>query len=428
MSTLNDLRATLDEHADSLHDTERYVRPVAVRQRIRAARRRRSAAVAVAAAAVVAAGAIGVAALRQPEPVAPASEVLGVDVPGTVEISGFPYTVTRTVELDPQRLRLTLDSADEERAVTLVAQGLGDNGLATLYADGEPIARVQGDGDIEAPVPVYASELRVRFVDAPASARAGLAVYESTGELADGVTDAAQTAVFRDTVGGDELLAGAFSEPGTSEVSVAFTAAFSDVRFSEYCHTDEPGLWLNVEIDDQGPISGPCREDQRDPGTSSSSFEGQLERDLVVRAYLTRGPNGPEVTSDSTVVGVAVYQQAQGASRVLGMRVPRTVEHAGRTWVLDSTISQGEDRRGPVRTVVDTEDGDQLLGLVGRGATVIARWDGLLTRGTSSYIGAGSGSASSIAGVLLAGDRYDVVLESEDGSDFDGVLVTYRPE
>ncbi|MFC6342852.1 hypothetical protein ACFP8W_12765, partial [Nocardioides hankookensis] len=383
--------------------------------------------VAVAAVAVLAAvatvGPLG--GSQQVEPAGPT--VIGIDVPQAATISGFPYAVSDTEVFPSARPRLTLDETDSERAVSLVASDLGD-GSATLWADGEAIARARGDQQVTAPVPTGATTLQVRFDGIGDGAQAGIAVYDATGELADGVSNADGTAVFRDDVAGDELLASGFSEPRSSEVSVDFTAAFSDVRFSEYCTTDERGLWINVEIDDQGPISGPCRDDDyRDPGTSSSSFEGDRVRGHVVRAYLTRGADGPEVTSDSAVVGVAVYRQSPRAQLVLGMRVEQQVEYAGRTWVLDRLEDQPAGSRDAVRTTVDTADGDRLLGLVGRGASVGARWSGRLADGTSSFLGATTGAASSIGGVLLAGDRYDVTLDSEDGSDFQGVLLVYRP-
>ena len=53
MSSIDDLRSTLERHADGLADHDLHVRPVAVRERVRAVRRRRRSALAVAAVAVV---------------------------------------------------------------------------------------------------------------------------------------------------------------------------------------------------------------------------------------------------------------------------------------------------------------------------------------------------------------------------------------
>jgi hypothetical protein len=424
MNTLDDLRASL-ERETTFDDTERYARPVAVRARIRVVRRRRAGAVAAVAAVAVVAAVATVGTLGGPETVEPAGPtVIGIDVPQEVTIGGFPYAVSDTAVFPSARPRLRIDETDADRAVSLVASDLG-GGSATLYADGEPIARARGDQELAAPVPTGATTLRVRFVGVPDGARAGLAVYDATGELAPGLDNG--TVVFRDTIGGDRLLDAAFSEPGESEASVRFTAAFDDVRFAEYCTTDERGLWLNVEIDNQGPISGPCNSGTKDPGTSSSSFSGSKVVGRTVRAYLTRGADGPEVSSDSSTVGVAVYEEPAGERQVLGMRVASTVEYAGRLWRLDRTIDKqaGDDA---VRATVDTDDGDRLIGVVGRGEMVGARWTGRLDSGTSSFLNATTGAGSAIDGVLLAGDRYQVTLDSEDGADFQGVLLVYRPE
>lgn len=413
MSSLDELRSTLERQADALQDTERYIRPVAVRARIRAVRRRTTAIAAAATVAVLATVA-GVVSLRGPAEIQPAHQVVGVEVPGEVAIDGFPYAVSSTADLSAERPRTTLASNDHDyRAVSLVGRGLG-TGSATLYADGEPIARAFGEEDVEAAVPTGATRLRVRFDETPASARAGIAVYDWTGGLADGVSAPGGSAVFRDTIADDHLLTGAFADPGSGEVSVRFTGAFSDVRFSEYCTTDERGLWLAIEVDGQRTIDGPCQDAGRDPGSSGSSFEGHRVRDHVVRAYLTRGADGPEVRSGSAVVGVAVYRRAAGGEQVLGLRVPQSVEYAGRTWVLDSVET--------TPLTIDSAHG-LVVGLVGRGDGVYATWRGSHDRGSSTRMGSGRGTASTLATELLAGDTYR--LDVRGGT---GRLVVYRPE
>ncbi len=177
---------------------------------------------------------------------------------------------------------------------------------------------------------------------------------------------------------------------------MSFTGSLSDVRFSDYCSTDEEGLWLNVEIDDMGPISGPCRDyATNDPGTSSSSFEGGRVRDRTVHAYLTRGADGPVVSSDSTVVGVAVYRTPV-ADSILGHEAwPPTVEYAGRLWTLDRVVHQSSGDGGTIEVPVDTADGDRLVGFVA------SEPPGLSPRGT-----AGSSTA----------DRADINRDRIDGA------------
>ena len=116
MNTLEDLRASLNQRADQLHDDDLYTRPAAVHGRIRAVRRRRTAVAAVAAVAavtLVVGGVTGVGALRQPATPQPA--VAGIDVPSRVTINSYPYSFDER-GVDPQlRQRLAglaLDSAD----------------------------------------------------------------------------------------------------------------------------------------------------------------------------------------------------------------------------------------------------------------------------------------------------------------------------
>ena len=428
MNTLDDLRATLTHEADRLGDPDRYARPVAVRGRIRAVRRRRRATAGAVAAALVVATAAGVTALHRPDRVEPAAEVAGVRVPRHVTVTGFPYRLSGTAALegagDNRRMHL---GAGPERVVSLVADGLG-SGSATLYADGEPVARAHGDHDVELPTPVgtFATTLRVRLDDAPRAARVGLAVYDTTGALAPGVSNG--HAVFRTTVAGDRLLAGAFSDPGAGEVTVRFTGALSDVRFSDYCSTATGGLWYGLTLDGRDLGSGDCvGNDPRDAGTSSSVYSGRRVREHVLRATFTRGSKGPRVSPPDGVLGLGVYRLAAAGRDVLGLDVSRTLEQFGRTWQLERVIPQPAGSRGRLSTTIATGDSDRLVGLVGRGATVGLVWKGRLTDGTSAYLGARTGTASTTDSLLLSGDRYRVTVDSTGGSPFDGAILVYRP-
>lgn len=426
MNTLDDLRATLTREADLLEDPERYARPVAVRERVRRVRRRRRATAGAVAVAAVAAVVAGVTVVHPPEPVQPAAEVVGVDVPREVSVVGFPYRLSDTVRLDgDHRTRLR---PGPQRAVSLVADGLG-SGSATLYVDGVPVARAHGDEDVELPAPVgsdYATRLRVRVDGAPEGARVGLAVYESTGGLAPGVSNG--DAVFRDSVAGDSLLTGAFSEAGEQDLSVRFTGALRDVRFSDYCRTSTRGLWFNVSVDGDAPFSGECKNsDPRDAGTASSSFGGGKARPHVVRIWLTRGMDGPEVAPEDGVLGLGVYRLAEPRRRVLGMEVAETVEDGGRTFRLERVVRQPGGTDGAFSTTVDTGEDDRLVGLVGRDGTVGLSWRGRLDSGASSWLGAHVGAAFSVDSLLLSGDSYRVTARSMGGGPFEGALLVYRP-
>ncbi|KQW49176.1 hypothetical protein ASC77_10815 [Nocardioides sp. Root1257] len=420
MNTLHDLRSTLDRHADDLDDSERYVRPVAVRARIRAVRRRRAGAVAAVAAVAVVAVVAAAGTLRSPQSVEPAGPtVIGIDVPEDLAILGFPYTLSRTVELSAADPALVMEQ-DDDRAVSLVGRDLG-SGSVTLLADGEPIARARGDEAVEAPVPTAATRLRIRLDGASSDARAAVAIYHSTPGLAPGTTDG-DRAVFRDEVAGQRLLTAAFS--GTRpEVTVTHAGDLADVRISDYCRADEKGLWMQITLDGSLWQSGECHTvADVDAAASSSASDEHTTGDHVVRAYVTRGMDGPVVTDTRTVVGLAVYERLRSVRTALGTPVDPVVEEAGRTWTLARVTDSDH-------ATVDTSDGDRLLVLVSRGDMVYASWRGALLRGRSAYMssGPGTGPGTLSAGVLLAGDTYDVQVRSE-GPGGEGALLVYRPE
>jgi hypothetical protein len=428
MNTLDDLRSTLGHEADRLDDTDRYVRPVAVRERIRAVRRRRAALAASAAVlAVVAATTTLDAVLERDDPVDPASRIFGVDVPERVVVSGFPYELEDTSVLDGGG-RTRLDGGTDDRAVSLVASGLGD-GSATLYVDGEAAARAFGDDAVELPVPLGApsGEVRVRLDGAPADAHAGIAVYRTTGDLPDGATDG--RVVFREDRAGDTLLAGAFATEGESSVTVTVRAALGDLRFSDFCATAEKGLWYHVSIDDDGPISSSCTEDPDATGDVSGSWASLTDttgavRQHTVRAYVTRGPDGPEVEADVRL-GVGVYERGTAPHDVLDLGVDRTVEWAGRTWVLEDVVQSSSG--APAGATIDTSAGDRLVGFVASGGSAHLSWTGHLDDGRSVGIGTSEGPGSTLSGVLLEGDRYEVGV-SVEGEDVEAAVLIYRPE
>lgn len=402
MSTLHDLRSTLEQHADGLDDSERYVRPVAVRARIRAARRRRTALAATAAVLVVVAGVAAAGTLRGPGEIAPADRVVaGVDVPGRIDVVGFPYRLTDLTDLTDGKV--DLDEADHDQAVVLAASGLG-TGSATLYADGKPVARVRGGEQVAAPYPLddTAPHLRVRFDGAGAGARAGVAVYEATGAVAPGVDNG--DVVFRDEYAGEPLLGAAFAEPGESSVDFESRGAEA-MRFVLYCDGPED-LMVNVDIDGAPGVSFGCGDRGPDAAAGTSAVLDEMglgTHDLHV--YLTRGSDETPVDVDGVTVGGGVYP-AGGA-----------VEYAGRTWVPTETF-----RPGGGSVSVDTADGDRLLGASGRGELGLT-WSGDLADGGSDGFIGGRGPGSMLAGVLLAGDRYRV-----DATGPDARVLVYRPE
>ncbi|WP_028643065.1 hypothetical protein [Nocardioides sp. URHA0020] len=412
MNTLHDLRSTLDRHAEGLDDTERYVRPVAVRARVRAVRRRRAGVAGVAAVLVVIAGIAAADVMRGPDRIAPADRVVaGVDVPGSIELQGFPYDLTDLVDLtdDPTHV----EPADHEEAVLLAASGLGP-GSATLYSDGQAVARVRGDEQISVAYPVGdgGTGLQVRLHDADPGARAGVAVYEATGALASGIDNG--SVVFRDEYAGEPLLGAAFAEPGRSSVEFQARGA-AIMRYVFYCDGPD-SLFINVDVDGRPGLASSCGSSGVDAANGTSGTLDGLDpsRDHAVRVYLTRGSDGPEVAPSDVTFGAGVYASGYAGQRVQGQDVARAVEYAGRTWVLDSAEVAPLD--------IDAPD-DVLIGVIGSGPALRATWTGRLSHGGSSSISSPDRGTSTLGGVLLGGDRYDVTLRGGEGR-----VLVYRPE
>lgn len=420
MSTLRDLRETLDERAATVDDPDRYARPVAVRARIRAARQRRAVAGGVAAALVLAAGVTAAGSLGGgPDRIEPAGTVvLGVDVPEDVRVHGFPYELTGTDPLQGPDDRVLIEPAATPQAVSLVARDLGP-GTATLYTDGVAVARVS-EGEVSVPVPVWEGErLRVRLDGADGDARTGLAFYEGTGEPAPGVSDGAET--FREQVSGATLLRAAFSDTG--EVELPYDGALSDLGIATGCPDAPEGAHLTVEIDGEPASTGPCvwngePDLGRDRDTPGDLVPGRRH---TVRAVLTDGKDGPVISDGRVALGL--YRPE--TTVVSGVDVPSRIEMYGRTWELDpvgmTTVRADVDWS---RTL-ETGTSDVLVGFAARGDGLARlRWAGELSRGSSSYVEATWG-ASGQGALLLKGDTYRISFDAEDLRD--ASLLVYRP-
>lgn len=437
MSTLRDLRDTLDEHADRLDDPDRYARVAAVRARVRVVRRRRAAATAVAAAVAVVATVTAVGSLRSPGEVEPAGpSVIGIDLPEELTYQGFPYALDETRALTPGQ-RTSFGPEDEERLLALTARDLGE-GAATLYVGDDAVARLLGDDDhVGVPVLVSGgSEVRVRLDDAADGARVGVASYDATGELAEGVDNG--RAVFRSTVGTATLVHAAF---GDDAVETTFTGSLAETRFARYCRAGRPGLWVSVEIDGDGPVRTSCPhagdlvvEPGLDPGASQWAIgSGTRDVEHTVRISVTDAEGNP-VSADGNAVGIGVYHQAAPRLAIAGTEVETSVEYAGRTWVLQTRTGGDVNDLGEIGgggtndygTDLDPSDDDVLIGYVVRGRMTQVHWSGDLGRGESDSVDAPGIVTSGLAGIALRGDYYRVSITSETPVT-QAALLFYRP-
>ncbi|ANH37514.1 hypothetical protein I601_1072 [Nocardioides dokdonensis FR1436] len=439
MSTVDDLRSTLEDHAHGVQDPGATPRVVAVHERVRGLRRRRRTTAGALAAVVALAGVgIGVQVLgdRQtgPEPAGAPRTLADQEVPATVTILGRGYEYVEGIDLDTDERVATvrLPRSDGPRAVSLAASGLGE-GAATLELYDSGVARAVGAGSLESPVPVGAEAARLRVVleGVAPDAEVGLAVYERADEGPTGVVAPNGTTHFRDEVAGNPLIAGAFAEPGASELEMSFELDRPTVvRFATTCASPTKGVWVQFDIDDQpGWSRGACGDEGvEDASGSWGSMADPLEPGThTVRARLTRGAEGDPVEDPAAVLGVGAYGEPETVQRS-GLSVDVVVEHDGRLWRLDETLPAVRDGR-PVTHRVSTEDEPRLVGFNARGGIVGMRVEagraGTLGL-TNTLIGAGRGG-SSLSGQLLRGDDYELSLYDDRGGSFDGTILLYRP-
>lgn len=428
MNTLDDLRATLERHADHLQDVDRQVRAQSVRTRVRKVQQRRTgtAAAAVVVAMVLALAGAGL--LRgggTPEPAAPLFD----GVPQRVEVYGFPYEVATTTALEDGG-GFDLDP-DGPRVVSLVASDLG-TGSATLLSVSVPplevaLARVRGNEQVSAPVEVDTGldALQVRLDGAPDGARVGIVVYQATGALAPGVP--APGVVFREHVGDYELEDADFADAdGEARVTAEMNGAH---EAGVYCRSDQRDLWIHFTSSTGLEYAERCSDydwGTNDPGINGGYLNDGTHGARTLSAYVTEGKTGERV--DDAVLGLASYRQA-ALAEVLGEPVaPREFEFAGRTWHLSETRTMD----GREETFdVDTSDGDVFFGYVVRAADSRFTWHGELDSGDMRGGGeSGPGLESADwgqGGILFAGDHYEIDAELF-GKDAEGAITLYRLE
>lgn len=396
MSTLHELRATLEEHADGVHDGERFTRAAAVHQRVRGVRRRRTAAVAVAAVAVLAAVVTVGVRLGGPDDVVPAERWHGVDVPTEVELAAGSYELDRLRAVRPGReVEIPYPEAVERRAFALVATGLGD-GSATLLAGDRPLIRLSGDRQLSAAYAYSPFTLQVRLDDAPPEARVGIAFYEGPG------TDT----VFPERHGTGELAASESSDTATAEVTV--TAALSELEIAGVCPTIDGSitLWIDGAVADERDCSSAYRNEDGSFGVIAAGEDDEVEEHTI------------RVERTEPGVHLAAYVRGDGPE-VLGQPVAETVEYAGRTWVLDELLDE-DDPGLPLTAEIRTDDGERLIDFRNVGGYAELR----LTSGLGEPCEAMGTSeiGDSCNPVLLAGDVHRIEVTGPEETQVVGLV------
>lgn len=340
MNTLQDLRASLDQHAgDITADATTQARVSAVRARAVRLRRRQSGGVAAAAAAVAAVVAV-TAWLPNgtPQPAEQDRTLLGREAPAEMSALGYTYAFEDGVESRDGASSIELERSDEPRLLTWAAEA----GTVKLVGPGRE-ARVSDGVEFDDWLVVPPGSEGVYTVHEDETA---LAVYELTddrpaGTTVDGIT-------FRDDVAGALLLDAAVADPGEGELSISFVAPGGEVRISSVCADGGRGVWVHIDIDGQrgGFSSGPaCTDYTFDPGggggTTSAAVARPGER-VTLRMYLTDGERGPRVDPADVRLGLGAYRVPEPVARVVpGFGTSELTEHDGHLWKYQRSVRGG---------------------------------------------------------------------------------------
>ena len=331
MNTLNDLRATLDHHSGDVHDDPVVARVAAVEGRARAVRRRRAAGVATAAVLAVAGVAV-VSALPGPDRVEPAS------APDTMTALGWTYRVDHSEATEGERIDADVLPSDVPQLVSWATSG--DDQDVRIRMNGEESRSAASDfGDFVWLPPGWSGQVSV------IGAEPGLTVTNYALDRSvtpEGVGEGETT--FREDVAGRTLAGAAVGRPGQAEVGVPVAADPGELALAHTCEGLPPGYQVRVGlVGRQGYLSSgrDCAEDTFDPGGSPNfGLPGQWRSGAALRIWVVRrGQPVADGEIDDLRLGLAAYALADDPRTVAGHDFARVIEHAGKVWRLERTVT-----------------------------------------------------------------------------------------
>lgn len=362
MTSITELRRTLDQHAHDVHDEAATGRALDVHARVRRVRQRRVAA--VAGAAVVAVVAVGSLVLlpSDREPLPSDRELIGQEAPETIESLGYTYAFARGVESGQDaQASVRLPRSDGPRLITWAADA-DEVSLDTPYGE-----RTSSDGTEFDDFAIVEGVESGRWSVRAGGADAAIAVYELTDDLPAGIEQ--DGVLFREEVGEERLVDAAFTEPGDTELTFRVTLPEGDLRLAELCSGVPKDMWVNLSVDgDAGSGSKGCDDPLFDPADGSAALfdEGQAGEPgetVEFRVWLSsdefRGE--PAARAPGARLAVALYAVGEPAAVVAGWPADPVVEHEGHRWGFVETVtsSTAEDR------LEYRNDGDRRVLLVG---------------------------------------------------------------
>jgi hypothetical protein len=404
VNTIDDLRATLHQHAADVPVDSAPGRRAEIHRRVANVRRRRRAGAAAALAAVfVSAGALAILP-RHPGNPEPAAELAGHQVPKEMDSLGFGYRFERSVEgvgsvevsIAPAAATRLVSWAATRGRVTVDSSVSGQFSSSTDFSDFTLIpAEMEGTVTVSAP------------------GKVAVAVY-TLDSLAPGVRG--DGAVFRSQVAGGALIAAEFGTPANPPAVVTPVPA-GRMMLATYCADAPAGSWIHVYLNGDESITGGCDGGSLDAAVQTSYTLPVRGSRVRLSAEVTAGEDGERLTSGAGAVGLAVYSAPPLAGRVGSQPIAELVESDGHLWQLESLVRSDRGDRslslrpsGPALVVAAASRTKAIAEpFINDRALSVFRGGGVLQLGRSS-----------------AGDRVTVRLDRDDPGGLLGLAVYTR--
>ena len=345
MNTLDNLRRTLDQHAEDVADPAAVARTAAVHHRVAVVRRRRRALGAGALALALVAG-IGMALVPHGDgdalPAAPV--VLGEKAPTTMDSLGYTYRTDGTAESGTRRVGVVVTRSDQPQLYSWAADQATE---VTVHVPGGEVwdSVYAHFGDFVVVPPGTSGRLTVV---APAG-QVGVARYTLTDTPPAGYTRNGVT--YRASVAGRSLLGAAVAAPGSTEAGTEVQLPRGRVELAPLCTGVPSGYDVLVTVDGHNIVSGDCSDPTAfDPAGAGGYISrlGAAGSTVAITVVLTKGTHGTiPATGDfpHLKLGIGAYDEASSYGpdqRVAGIRVENAVEHGGHLWLgSGSHSSQG---------------------------------------------------------------------------------------
>lgn len=334
MNTLDDLRRTLDQHAEDVADPAAVARTAAVHHRVAVVRRRRRAAGAGALALVVVAGLSAVLVPRATTDSLPAAPVvLGVKAPTTVHSLGYAYRTDGTAESGTRRVGVVVTRSDQPQLFSWAADQATE--VTVQVPGGEVWDSVYAHfGDFVVVPPGTSGRLTAMV----AGGHVAVARYTLTDVAPPGYTRHGVT--FRQQVAGRDLLGAAIAAPGATEASATVVLPKGETEVSTLCSGMPQGYAVRTTVNGKDIGAGDCSDPTSfDPGAAGGSSQSRLAppgEPAVVRVFVTRSMRSATPVTGSFPhlrLGVGLYGSlGVNQQRLAGNSVPSWVEHDGHTW------------------------------------------------------------------------------------------------